>query len=101
MVSARRALEQGFTTIRDVGANTEVVVALKKAVNAGLIPGPRMWVAGAPISPTGGHGDSANGLDPELSHPGWTDNIVDHHRARYLCTAGAAKARTAEAAGDR
>ncbi len=75
--NARAELMAGFTSIRDVGANTEVIVALKKAVNAGEIPGPRMWVAGAPISPTGGHGDAANGLDPELSEPGWRDNIVD------------------------
>ena len=33
------------------------------------------------LSPTGGHGDSANGLDPELSHPGWSDNLVDSPEA--------------------
>jgi imidazolonepropionase-like amidohydrolase len=75
--NAHAELMAGFTTIRDVGANTEVVVALKKAINAGEVPGPRMWVAGSPLSPTGGHGDAANGLDPELSNPGWKDNIVD------------------------
>jgi imidazolonepropionase-like amidohydrolase len=58
-----------------------VVVALKKAINAGVVPGPRLWVAGAPLGPTGGHADSANGLDPELSHPGWTDNLVDSPEA--------------------
>ncbi len=79
--NARADLMAGFTSARDVGASTEVVVALKKAINAGEIPGPRLWVAGTPISPTGGHGDSANGLDPELSHPGWTDNIVDSPEA--------------------
>jgi imidazolonepropionase-like amidohydrolase len=79
--NARAELLAGFTTIRDVGADTPVIVALKKAVNAGLIPGPRMWISGAPLSPTGGHGDSANGLDPELSHPGWTDNLVDSPEA--------------------
>ena len=55
----------------------EVIVALKKAVNAGVIPGPRMFVAGNPLGPSGGHGDAANGLDPELEHAGWKDNIVD------------------------
>jgi imidazolonepropionase-like amidohydrolase len=79
--NARAELMAGFTSIRDVGANTGVVVALKKAVNAGLIPGPRMWVAGSPLSPTGGHGDAANGLDPELTGPGWTDNLVDSPEA--------------------
>jgi imidazolonepropionase-like amidohydrolase len=79
--NARAELMAGFTTIRDVGASTEVIMALKKAVKAGEIPGPRMWVSGAPLSPTGGHGDSANGLDPELAHPGWTDNLVDSPEA--------------------
>jgi imidazolonepropionase-like amidohydrolase len=78
---ARNTLLAGFTSVRDVGANTEVVVALKRAINAGVIEGPRMWVAGSPLGPTGGHSDQANGLDPELSHPGWTDNIVDSPEA--------------------
>ncbi|HWF01175.1 MAG TPA: amidohydrolase family protein [Caulobacteraceae bacterium] len=79
--NARAELMAGFTSIRDVGANTEVIVALKRAVNAGEIPGPRMWVSGTPISPTGGHGDPANGLDPELTHPGWDNSIVDSPEA--------------------
>ena len=40
-----------------------------------------MWVAGTPLGPTGGHGDALNGLDPELSHPGWTDNLIDSPEA--------------------
>ena len=75
--NARAELLAGFTSIRDVGARTAVIVALKRAVNAGLIPGPRMWVSGSPLGPTGGHGDAANGLDPDLSHAGWTDNLID------------------------
>ena len=74
---ARDTLMAGFTSARDVGATTEVVVALKRQINAGAIPGPRLWVAGSPLGPTGGHGDAANGLDPELGHPHWTDNLVD------------------------
>ncbi len=75
--NARATLMAGFTSIRDVGSETGVVVALKHAINAGQIPGPRMWVAGTPLGPTGGHGDAKNGLDPELDHPGWTDNLID------------------------
>jgi imidazolonepropionase-like amidohydrolase len=75
--NARATLMAGFTSIRDVGSSTGVVVALKRAINNGLTPGPRMWVAGTPLGPTGGHGDAADGLDPELSHPGWTDNLID------------------------
>ncbi len=79
--NARADLMAGFTTIRDVGSPTQVVVALKRAVNAGVIPGPRMWVAGVPLGPTGGHGDAANGLDPELEHAGWKENLVDSPEA--------------------
>ncbi len=80
-VFARDTLMAGFTSARDVGATTEVIVALKRAINAGAIPGPRLWVAGTPLGPTGGHGDAANGLDPELGHPHWTDNLVDSPEA--------------------
>jgi len=44
-VNARRTLEAGFTSIRDVGAAEFIDVALRKAVDAGAIPGPRMQVA--------------------------------------------------------
>jgi imidazolonepropionase-like amidohydrolase len=73
----RATLEAGFTTVRDVGSDTDLVVSLKRAINAGKIPGPRMWVAGAPLGPTGGHGDPKNGLDPLLDHPGWDDVVID------------------------
>lgn len=81
VANARATLLAGFTSVRDVGGTTKVVVALKRAIAAGVVPGPRMWVAGTPLGPTGGHGDAANGLDPELEHPGWTDNIVDSPEA--------------------
>lgn len=76
-VYARDTLMAGITTVRDVGGETGVVVALKRAIASGSVPGPRMFVAGTPLGPTGGHGDSANGLDPELEHPGWTSNLID------------------------
>jgi imidazolonepropionase-like amidohydrolase len=80
-VNARNTLMAGFTSVRDVGGDTRVVVALKHAINSGVIPGPRLWVAGTPLGPTGGHGDAANGLDPELEHPGWTNNLIDSPEA--------------------
>lgn len=79
--AAWRTLQAGFTTIRDVGADNTLVIAMKKAIAKGVIPGPRMWVAGEPLGPTGGHGDAANGFDAELSHPGWTDNLIDSPEA--------------------
>jgi imidazolonepropionase-like amidohydrolase len=78
---ARRTLEAGFTSIRDVGADAMVVIAMKKAIAKGEIEGPRMFVAGPPLGPTGGHGDPSNGLDPELSHPHWSDAVIDSPEA--------------------
>lgn len=74
---ARNTLLGGFTSVRDVGASTGVIVALKKAINAGIVEGPRMWVSGSPLGPTGGHNDAANGLDPAITNPEWKDNIVN------------------------
>lgn len=74
---ARNTLLAGFTSVRDVGADTDVVVALKKAIADGIVEGPRMWVAGIPLGPTGGHNDRANGFDPEISSLTWKDNIVN------------------------
>src|SRR5262249_46738838 len=55
--AARRALEQGFTTIRDV--ETEGAgygdVGIKEAIEAGYVPGPRMFVSTRAISTTGGY----------------------------------------------
>ena len=64
-VYARRTLEAGFTTIRDVGAGEYIDVALRNAIDRGDIPGPRMQAAGLAISATGGHGD-LNGFSPYL-----------------------------------
>jgi imidazolonepropionase-like amidohydrolase len=75
--AARHALDAGFTSIRDLGSDTNLVVAMRKAIKAGRISGPRMWVTGWPLGPTGGHGDAINGLDPELDHPHWQENLID------------------------
>jgi imidazolonepropionase-like amidohydrolase len=76
-VYAKRTLEAGFTTIRNVGADGGADIALRKAINAGLVPGPRIWTARQVLSITGGHGD-ANGLRPDLwVPPSWVDGIVD------------------------
>jgi imidazolonepropionase-like amidohydrolase len=68
-VSARRALEQGFTTLRDV--ETEGAgygdVGIKQAIENGYIPGPRLFVATRAISTTGGY--PLEGYAPELDMP--------------------------------
>jgi imidazolonepropionase-like amidohydrolase len=68
-VAARRALEQGFTTIRDVeteGAGNGDV-GIKQAINEGHIPGPRMFVVTRAISTTGGY--NLEGYAPEIEVP--------------------------------
>jgi imidazolonepropionase-like amidohydrolase len=69
VVAARRALEQGFTTIRDV--ETEGAgygdVGIKQAINEGYIPGPRMFVSTRSISSTGGY--VLEGYAPEIVVP--------------------------------
>jgi imidazolonepropionase-like amidohydrolase len=74
-VFARRTLEAGFTTIRDVGAGEYIDVALKRAIEDGAVVGPRMLVAGLPISATGGHGD-LNGFSPYLKFS-YFSNVAD------------------------
>jgi imidazolonepropionase-like amidohydrolase len=56
--NARVTLEAGFTTVRNVGAHGFTDVALRDAINAGDVPGPRMLVSGPPLSITGGHADN-------------------------------------------
>jgi imidazolonepropionase-like amidohydrolase len=56
-VYAKRTLEAGFTTIRDVGAGEYIDIALKRAIDQGVVEGPRMIPAGLAITSTGGHGD--------------------------------------------
>jgi imidazolonepropionase-like amidohydrolase len=74
---AKRTLEAGFTTIRNVGAAGGADVALRRAINEGLVPGPRIWTARVSLSITGGHGDQG-GLRPDLGlRATWENGIVD------------------------
>src|SRR5947207_2355251 len=81
---ARATVEAGFTTVRDVGsrfvASREFVdVALRNAINQGLIVGPRMLVATHGIGATGGHFDPTSGFRDLLfgAEPDYTDGIAD------------------------
>jgi imidazolonepropionase-like amidohydrolase len=56
--NARLTLNAGFTTVRNVGASGYSDVALRDAINAGDVPGPRLLVSGPPLSITGGHCDN-------------------------------------------
>ncbi len=64
-VYARRTLDAGFTTVRDVGAGEFIDVALRNAINRGDVAGPRMQVATLTVGSTGGHGD-ISGFSPYL-----------------------------------
>ena len=72
--NARVTLDAGFTTVRNVGADGFTDVALRDAINAGDVPGPRMLVSGPPLSITGGHGD--NNLLPFEYHAS-NDGVAD------------------------
>ncbi|MSQ46453.1 MAG: amidohydrolase family protein [Ignavibacteria bacterium] len=74
-IYARKTLEAGFTTIRDLGAGEYVDVALRNAVNSGKIIGPRMQVATLAVGSTGGHGD-LTGFSPYI-HFNNFDGIAD------------------------
>ncbi|MDL2340269.1 MAG: amidohydrolase family protein [Pseudomonadota bacterium] len=71
----------GFTTVRDLGGDTSAVIAVRDAVAEGRFPGPRIKVAGAPLSIIGGHADQAAGLPPELAAA-----INDAHLNPSVCT---------------
>ncbi|HEX3740560.1 MAG TPA: amidohydrolase family protein [Terriglobales bacterium] len=89
--NARITLEAGFTTVRNVAANGYADVALRDAINAGDVPGPRMLVSGPPLSITGGHCD--NDLLPYEYHA-TADGVADgveqvQHKVREVIKYGA------------
>jgi imidazolonepropionase-like amidohydrolase len=66
---ARKTLEAGFTTVRDVGTYRALVdLALRDAINRGDVEGPRMYAAGAYITITGGAG-ALTGFAPDITLP--------------------------------
>lgn len=74
VVNAEKTLMAGFTTIRNVGAGDYADVALRNAIDAGEIPGPRMAVSGPGLGITGGHCDS-NSLNASFEER--ADGVAD------------------------
>jgi imidazolonepropionase-like amidohydrolase len=72
--NAKLTLEAGFTTVRNVGAGGYSDVALRDAINAGDVPGPRIDAAGPAIGVTGGHADNSL-LAPEYHHS--SESVAD------------------------
>ncbi len=76
-VFAKRTLLAGFTTVRDLGG-TGVNIALRKAINNGIVIGPRIYTAGKAIATTGGHADPTNGVRKELrGDPGPKEGVIN------------------------
>ncbi|WP_312164715.1 amidohydrolase family protein [Phenylobacterium sp.] len=76
--NARRTLEAGFTTIRDLGSDIRSVTALRDGVNSGLITGPTIVAAGRAIAVTAGHGDGSNNLNRDLAE-------IAHQHGENVC----------------
>ncbi|OOG57000.1 amidohydrolase [Rhodanobacter sp. B05] len=77
-VYAKRTLLAGFTTVRNLGDEHNESIALRNAVNAGIVPGPHIFSAGQFIGTTGGHADPTNGFRWDLQgDPGPKDGIIN------------------------
>jgi imidazolonepropionase-like amidohydrolase len=91
--NARLTLLAGFTTVRDLGAPAFADVALMRAIDAGLVPGPRIVPSGSALGITGGHCD-VTGYAPGILELGPKDGVVDGvdeavKAVRYMAKHGA------------
>jgi imidazolonepropionase-like amidohydrolase len=77
-VYAKTTLMAGFTTVRNLGDDNNESIALRNAINAGIVPGPRMFVVGRPIGSTGGHADPTDGYRADLAgDPGPNIGVIN------------------------
>ncbi len=75
---AKKTLLAGFTTVRNLGDSQNSTLALRKAVNAGWVPGPRVYTAGTALATTGGHADPTNGHNFALmGDPGPLQGVIN------------------------
>src|SRR4249919_257263 len=75
---ARRTLQAGFTTVRNLGDGANASIALRNAINAGVVTGPRIFTAGGAIGSTGGHADDSDGYRADLQgDPQAADGIIN------------------------
>ncbi|WP_337188276.1 amidohydrolase family protein [Phenylobacterium sp.] len=75
--NARTLLLNGFTSVRDVGAQAGADAALKRAIERGDVPGPRMWVSLEYLGPTGGSTDEAAGVSDGWHNEAWDAAVID------------------------
>ena len=74
---AKKTLEAGFTTVRDLGGSG-ANISLRNAINQGFAEGPRVYTAGKAIGTTGGHADPSNGVRKEImGDPGPAEGVVN------------------------
>ena len=83
---AKKTLEAGFTVVRNLGDSYNATIALRKAINNKIVPGPLILTAGKTLSSTGGHGDSTNG---------WAKSIMGDHGPKNGIVNGTDDARKA------
>jgi imidazolonepropionase-like amidohydrolase len=77
-VYARRTLDAGFTSVRNLGDSDGESMSLRNAINAGIVPGPRIFTAGVAIGSTGGHADGTDGYRKDLAgDPGPKEGIIN------------------------
>ncbi len=78
VVYANKTLQAGFTTVRNLGDSYNSSVALRKAINSGMIDGPRIYTAAKSIATTGGHADPTNGRSMALTgDPGPKEGVIN------------------------
>ena len=78
-VFAKKTLQAGFTTVRDLGEHFKgLPISLRKAIDQGYVEGPRIYAAGKSIATTGGHADPTNGLRHDMmGDPGADRGVIN------------------------
>lgn len=75
---AQLTLQAGFTTVRDLGDSFTTSVALRNAINSGIVDGPRIYTAAKSLATTGGHADPSNGYRQGLVEtPGPMEGVIN------------------------
>jgi imidazolonepropionase-like amidohydrolase len=77
LANARKTLDAGFTTVRNLGDERGVTLALRDAIASGSVAGPRILDAGTGVSATSGHGDRTLSLAPHIAEHVSETNLCD------------------------
>ena len=78
--NAKKTVEAGFTTVRNLGDGGMQTISLRKAIARGLLVGPRIITSGKTLATTGGHGDPTNGRSKnDYTPPSPEDGVIDSY----------------------